>query len=341
MVEQEQKDRTGQWFVDAKDPTKWYGPITYAAGDTWMMDEVYHGISESCIVAGLYLRTPPRPDLPPGLTTRACRLPEKGEMYMDLCGRIRQAIGDYRDAGLDNLYGWRRWIVEAEPEAEEPVQESASANPCVRKIVAQPEKPTPTAIPPAPVFDTDLREFVRMITQEDAGKHCINISDGRRLLNEIDKLTRELAEARAACATTEIWLRTLIGRKPVDVSAMKNALAGGTCRGELMKHGQSLLDELAKANMAWVKLARVCGCLEPGEDGKPACDPPCLACNPPLHAQIDIDELDRLRRLETAVGDDELVDSCAAKAVSSKPTRPEHTAINIYRAALLTTMKGE
>jgi hypothetical protein len=85
-----------------------------------------------------------------------------------------------------------------------------------------------------------------VITQEDIGKHCINISDGRRLLNEIDKLTRELAEARAACATTEIWLRMLIGCKPVDVSAMKNALAGGTCRGELMKHGQSLLDELAR-----------------------------------------------------------------------------------------------
>ena len=54
-----------------------------------------------------------------------------------------------------------------------------------------------------------------------------------------------------------------------------------------------------------------------------------------------LDELDRLRRLEAAVRDDELVDSCAVKAVSSKPTRPEHTAINIYRAALLTTMKGE
>ena len=118
MSEQEQKVRTGQWFVDAKDPTKWYGPITYAAGDIWMMDEVYHGISESCIVAGLYLRIPPHPDLPPGLTTCECMTPEDGEMYMDLCGRIRQAIGDYRDAGLDNLYGWRRWIIEDEPEAE-------------------------------------------------------------------------------------------------------------------------------------------------------------------------------------------------------------------------------
>ena len=68
----------------------------------------------------------------------------------------------------------------------------------------------------------------------------------REAQKEIDRLTRERDEARAACATTEIWLRMLIGRKPVDVSAMKNALAGGTCRGELMKHGQSLLDELAR-----------------------------------------------------------------------------------------------
>ena len=63
--------------------------------------------------------------------------------------------------------------------------------------------------------------------------------------------------------------------------------------------------------------------------------------NSPNPGQSLLNEIDRLRRLETAVWDDELVDSCAAKAVSSKPTRPEHTAINIYRAALLTIMKGE
>ena len=48
----------------------------------------------------------------------------------------------------------------------------------------------PTAIPPAPVFDTDLREYVRVITQEDVGNLCINVSDGRRLLVEIDRLRR-------------------------------------------------------------------------------------------------------------------------------------------------------
>lgn len=26
------------------------------------------------------------------------------------------------------------------------------------------------------------------------------------------------------------------------------------------------------------EIARVCGCLEPGEDGRPACNPPCISC---------------------------------------------------------------
>lgn len=26
------------------------------------------------------------------------------------------------------------------------------------------------------------------------------------------------------------------------------------------------------------EISRVCGCLEPGEDGRPACDPPCISC---------------------------------------------------------------
>jgi len=116
-TEQEQKDRIGQWLVAATDSTRWYGPITYAAGDTWMMDEVYHGISESCIVAGLYLRIPPRPDLPTGLRTRECRLPKRGERF-EWNGKICDASQDWQDAGGDDC-GWRRWIVEDESAAEQ------------------------------------------------------------------------------------------------------------------------------------------------------------------------------------------------------------------------------
>ena len=118
MTEQEQENRIGQWFVDAKDPTKWYGPITYAAGDIWMMDEVYHGISESCIVAGRYLRIPPRLDLPTGLRTRECRLPRKGERLVDLYGNIHFVTRDWV-AGTIEDFGWRRWIIEDESEAEQ------------------------------------------------------------------------------------------------------------------------------------------------------------------------------------------------------------------------------
>jgi len=124
------KNRTGQWFVRARFSERWYGPVN----DDHIGDDGQHRfkrsyigksgwLREKWITDGDYLRIPPKPDLPPGLTTRACRLPEKGEMYMDLYGRIRQAIGDYKDTGLDNLYGWRCWIVEAEPAAVEPVQE--------------------------------------------------------------------------------------------------------------------------------------------------------------------------------------------------------------------------
>ena len=59
------------------------------------------------------------------------------------------------------------------------------------------QKPASTAIPPAPVFDTDLREYVRVITQEDIGKHCINVSDGRWLLVEIDRLNKLVADLTA------------------------------------------------------------------------------------------------------------------------------------------------
>ena len=78
-------------------------------------------------------------------------------------------------------------------------------------------------------FETEADGFRRQLAAKD---------------KQIADLTRERDEMRAAYAATEVWLRTLIGSKPVDVSAMKNALAGGTCRGELMKHGQPLLDEL-------------------------------------------------------------------------------------------------
>ena len=56
------------------------------------------------------------------------------------------------------------------------------------------EKPASTVVPPAPAFDTDLREYVRVVTQEDIGKHCINVSDGRWLLVEIDRLNKLVAD---------------------------------------------------------------------------------------------------------------------------------------------------
>ena len=115
------KNRIGQWFVDATDPTKWYGPVlrTKGSGLEYVCQNDAQGypveICEAQIAAGNLVRIPPRPDLPPGLTTRECRLPKKGERYVDLNGKIRSAPMPYSD-GLIGDYGWRRWILEAEPE---------------------------------------------------------------------------------------------------------------------------------------------------------------------------------------------------------------------------------
>ena len=214
------ENRTGQWFVRARFPERWYGPVN----DDHIGDDGQHRfkrsyigqsgwLREKWITDGDYLRIPPHPDLQPGLTTRECRLPKKGERYVDLYGNIYFADHDWVAGTIDD-FGWRRWIIEDESESE------AEAK--------QPKR----------------RGRSKTMSEQDENQNFA--AKYREAQKEIDQLTRKLAEARAACATTEIWLRMLIGRKPVDVSAMKNALAGGTCRGELMKHGQSLLDELAR-----------------------------------------------------------------------------------------------
>ena len=110
----EQENRIGQWFVDVKDPTKWYGPVKWLIGEYVFGQQSCRGsfgMREESILNGRYLRIPPRPDLPPGLVTRECRLPKKDERYVGLDGVIRVAIGNISNICPDPS-GWRRWIVE-------------------------------------------------------------------------------------------------------------------------------------------------------------------------------------------------------------------------------------
>ena len=115
--------RTGQWFVDATDPTKWYGKVlrTKGSGLEYVCQNDEQGypveICEAQIAAGNLVRIPPRPDLPTGLTTRECRLPKRGERF-EWNGKICDASQDWQDAGGDDC-GWRRWIVEDESAAEQ------------------------------------------------------------------------------------------------------------------------------------------------------------------------------------------------------------------------------
>ena len=82
------------------------------------------------------------------------------------------------------------------------------------------EKPAATAVPPAPAFDTDLREYVRVITQEDVGNLCINVSDGRRLLVEIDRL-RRLEAAVTDDGLAKHWVYNVPTYRTALLAAMK------------------------------------------------------------------------------------------------------------------------
>ena len=119
MAEQEQEDRIGQCFVDAKDPTKWYGPVTRGIDGTHYCERGWNGQAWILANSGDYLRIPPRPDLPTGLRTRECRLPKKGERFVDIDGDVFCATEDWVAIPASVYYG-RRWIVADEPEAEKP-----------------------------------------------------------------------------------------------------------------------------------------------------------------------------------------------------------------------------
>lgn len=46
----------------------------------------------------------------------------------------------------------------------------------------------------------DLQEITRIVTPDDVGKYCVNVSDARDLLAEVARLTAELAAANAKLA---------------------------------------------------------------------------------------------------------------------------------------------
>ena len=111
------KDRIGQWFVDAHNSRDTYGPIRYQVGNRWQIICRLGGISESSIAAGIWLRIPPKPDLPPGKWTRECRLPKKGERLVDSYGNIYFADYDWVADATDD-FGGRCWIIEKEQDDE-------------------------------------------------------------------------------------------------------------------------------------------------------------------------------------------------------------------------------
>ena len=196
------------------------------------------------------------------------------------------------------------------------------------------QKPASTAIPPAPAFDTDLREYVRVITQEDIGKHCINVSDGRWLLVEIDRLnklvadlTNSLKETREALVNRDETCDRLI-REHTEAIA---ACAGLTYQrdqyhaavGFLLDGLDSNLDEGGLTSAEWdVIIAKSRKLADEGSEPNPG--------------QPLLDELDRLRRLEAAVVNREFVWQCPC--TDCEDTTDCQDAIC---AALLAAMKGE
>ena len=191
----------------------------------------------------------------------------------------------------------------------------------------------PTAVPSA--FDTDLREYVRVITQEDVGNLCINVSDGRRLLVEIDRLnklvadlTNSLKETREALVNRDETCDRLI-REHTEAIA---ACAGLTYQrdqyhaavGFLLDGLDSNLDDKGGLTSAeWdVIIAKSRKLADEGSEPNPG--QPLLA------------DYDRLRRLEAAVVNREFVWQCPC--TDCEDTTDCQDAIC---AALLAAMKGE
>jgi len=120
------ENRIGQWFVDARNPTYWYGPVVALVKGVWHGEQYCTGaapfdIDEDWIAEGRFLRIPPKPGLPAGLVTCECRLPRKGERFVNLVGGITRASIDW--AALDgDDFGFRRWIVEDDPDAKPALQ---------------------------------------------------------------------------------------------------------------------------------------------------------------------------------------------------------------------------
>jgi hypothetical protein len=118
----ETKDLLGTWWVDAKDPSKWYGPVTqhgdgHVSGKQCFKGSVGWGIAVEEIDGGFYLPIPPRPVPAAGKQYRECRPPKNGERYLSLGGEICVAPGDWVATGSG--FGSRRWIEEP---AEQPVE---------------------------------------------------------------------------------------------------------------------------------------------------------------------------------------------------------------------------
>jgi len=196
----EQVDRIGQWFVDATDPTKWYGPVTKCVDGTHYCERGWNGQAWILADSGDYLRIPPKLDLPPGKRTRECRLPKEGERF-EWQDVICDASADWCDAGNDD-FGWRRWIVEDEPEAADaPTYAEPSLQPHEK---AQYDDDDDLPVPANPTEPVSLPAGLRNMANEPT----TSLSAAalmREAAGEIDRL-REVIETQKA------GKRTLVNR---------------------------------------------------------------------------------------------------------------------------------
>lgn len=59
---------------------------------------------------------------------------------------------------------------------------------------------------------------------------------------------------------------------------IRNAIAALSEIEVLRAERDALAERVRTLTAQWREMARICGCLEPGENGKPSCDPSCIAC---------------------------------------------------------------
>ena len=193
----EPEDRVGQYFVDASDPTCWFGPVTKLVPDGHNGEQSHDNIPwciyEKWITGGTKLRIPSPPAKAlDDMTGWQCREPALDEDWY-LEGTLWDAGGKWVRPVNDPDFGRRRWIP---PQTAKPVEHScencgncgtpACDPPCSQCRMTHPDLWRPQAEKPAkPVWPEGPYTVADGNMVRDKGGHAICAADSKINANAI------------------------------------------------------------------------------------------------------------------------------------------------------------